>query len=115
MSFVIVDKNNLPLQSIAYGIMSTVSRQQSKLRKSIPSKNMTKETRRIPDWAIKERPGDLAWIRENLHGFWASATAAFDFVASSDFSVLTGAAYIIGIIVILAGAVLVANRDASES
>ena len=45
----------------------------------------------------------------------ASATAAFDFVASSDFSVLTGAAYIIGIIVILAGAVLVANRDASES
>lgn len=57
--------------------MSTVSRQQSKIRKSIPSKSMTKETRRIPDWAIKERSGDLAWIRENLHGFWASATAAF--------------------------------------
>ena len=45
----------------------------------------------------------------------ASATAAFDFVESSDFSVLTGAAYIIGIITIIAGAVLIANRETSES
>lgn len=43
----------------------------------------------------------------------ASATAAFDFVASSEFSVLTGAAFVIGIITILAGVVLVAYKESS--
>lgn len=44
----------------------------------------------------------------------ASASAAFDFVASSDFSILTGAAYVIGIITILAGAALIFNRESAD-
>ncbi len=31
----------------------------------------------IPDWAQKERQGDMAWIRKNFHNFWPAATAAF--------------------------------------
>lgn len=34
--------------------------------------------REIPEWAQKERQGDLGWIRENLHVFWPVATLAFD-------------------------------------
>ena len=33
--------------------------------------------RAIPYWAERERTADLAWIAENLHGFWATARAAY--------------------------------------
>jgi hypothetical protein len=38
---------------------------------------MSPERRRIPDWARKERIGDLGWIAENLHIFWPAAEASF--------------------------------------
>ena len=38
---------------------------------------MTPERRHIPDWAMKERQGDMEWIGENSHIFWPAATAAF--------------------------------------
>src|SRR6266545_6918124 len=31
----------------------------------------------LPDWARRERQGDLTWIQENLHVFWPIAQAAF--------------------------------------
>jgi len=31
---------------------------------------------RFPAWAQRERAGDLAWIRENLHVFWPAAQRA---------------------------------------
>lgn len=31
------------------------------------------EQRQIPDWAKRERTGDLSWIQENLHVFWPAA------------------------------------------
>ena len=35
---------------------------------------MTKSERGLfPAWAEKDRAGDLAWIRENLHVFWPAA------------------------------------------
>lgn len=37
---------------------------------------MTKERTPIPDWARREREGDLAWIRENLTIFWSAAQTA---------------------------------------
>ncbi len=36
-----------------------------------------REQRLIPDWAEQERPGDLAWIRENLHIFWPVAQTQY--------------------------------------
>ena len=46
----------------------------------------------------------------------ASATAAFDFVSSSDFSVLTGADYVLGIVALLAGLALFLHKEeAGES
>jgi len=41
----------------------------------------------------------------------ASSTAALDFVESSDFAVLTGAAYVIGILAVLAGLALILHRE----
>ena len=35
------------------------------------------ERQRIPDWAQKERAGDLAWIGENLHLFWPVAQRGY--------------------------------------
>ena len=32
-----------------------------------------RDTERFPPWAERERPGDLAWIKENLHVFWPAA------------------------------------------
>jgi len=34
--------------------------------------------RPIPHWAERERLGDLAWIAENLPGFWSTARAAYE-------------------------------------
>ena len=46
---------------------------------------------------------------------WAAGQiAVLDFINSSDFAILTGATYIVGILVVLAGAALLFNR-ASES
>ena len=39
---------------------------------------MSPERRKIPDWARRERIGDLEWIAENLHIFWPAAQAAFE-------------------------------------
>jgi hypothetical protein len=36
--------------------------------------------RYIPDWAKKERGGDLAWIHENLHVFWPAAQMGYETV-----------------------------------
>ncbi len=33
--------------------------------------------RRIPNWAERERQGDLEWIGENLHVLWPFAASAF--------------------------------------
>ena len=42
---------------------------------------MTKRPeRRIPRWAEKERGGDMAWIRENLHIFWPAARMGYEAV-----------------------------------
>ena len=38
---------------------------------------MTPEHRDIPDWARRERQGDLGWIAENLDAFSAIASLAF--------------------------------------
>jgi hypothetical protein len=38
---------------------------------------MSPERRRFPDWAERERQGDLDWIRENLHVLWPFAATAF--------------------------------------
>lgn len=35
------------------------------------------ERPRIPEWAARERAGDLAWIRENLHVFWPAVQRAY--------------------------------------
>lgn len=34
--------------------------------------------RPIPHWAERERLGDLAWIAENLSGFWSRARTAYE-------------------------------------
>jgi hypothetical protein len=39
---------------------------------------MTPEHRDIPDWAQRERQGDLGWIAENLDAFSAIASLAFE-------------------------------------
>jgi len=39
---------------------------------------MTPEHRDIPDWAQRERQGDLGWIAENLDAFSAIASVAFE-------------------------------------
>lgn len=39
---------------------------------------MTLESPKLPDWARKERQGDLNWIRKNLDIFQLVATAAFE-------------------------------------
>ena len=31
----------------------------------------------IPNWARREREGELGWIRENFGGFWAAASSAY--------------------------------------
>ncbi len=36
-----------------------------------------RDRRQIPDWAQKERAGDLAWIGENVHVFWPAAQQGF--------------------------------------
>ena len=36
--------------------------------------------RRFPRWAEKERSGDMAWIRENLHIFWPAARTGYEAV-----------------------------------
>jgi hypothetical protein len=40
---------------------------------------MTAEHHRkpLPDWARRERRGDMQWIGDNLHVLWPAATAAF--------------------------------------
>jgi hypothetical protein len=39
---------------------------------------MTERQRpRIPDWARRERQGDMAWITENVHVFWPAAQRGF--------------------------------------
>ena len=39
---------------------------------------MTLEIDKIPEWALKERERDLAWIRENLDIFWPLAKDVYD-------------------------------------
>lgn len=38
------------------------------------------EKRRFPDWAERERAGDLAWIHQNLHVFWPAAQLGYETV-----------------------------------
>ncbi len=38
---------------------------------------MTPERNKLPDWARREREGDLDWIRENLDSFWPLARNIF--------------------------------------
>jgi len=38
---------------------------------------MTERKQRFPDWAERERGGDLSWIRENFHVFWPLAQLGF--------------------------------------
>ena len=46
---------------------------------------------------------------------WAAgAIAAFDFVSSSDFGVLTGADYVLGVIALLAGLALILHKETPE-
>lgn len=46
---------------------------------------------------------------------WAAgAIAALDFITSTDFGILSGAVYAIGILALVGGAVLVASRGSSE-
>src|SRR6266849_8531891 len=33
---------------------------------------------RFPDWAERERVGDLAWIGENLHVLWPAAQRSYE-------------------------------------
>jgi len=35
------------------------------------------EQRQIPDWAKRERAGDLLWIQENLHILWPAAQQGY--------------------------------------
>jgi hypothetical protein len=37
-----------------------------------------RERRRFPAWAERERTGDLAWIKENLHVFWPVAQQGYE-------------------------------------
>lgn len=37
-----------------------------------------RERGRFPAWAERERAGDLAWIRENLHVFWPAAQQGYE-------------------------------------
>lgn len=37
----------------------------------------TPERQRVPEWAKKERAGDLEWIQENLYVLWPAAQTAF--------------------------------------
>ena len=47
---------------------------------------------------------------------WAAgAIAALDFISSSDFGILSGAIYAIGILALVGGIVLVASRGSSET
>ena len=39
-----------------------------------------REHQRIPEWATKERAGDLAWITENVDIFWPAAQLGFEAV-----------------------------------
>ena len=39
-----------------------------------------RQERHFPDWAERERAGDLAWIRENLHIFWPAAQTGYETV-----------------------------------
>ena len=41
---------------------------------------MTERKQRVPDWAERERGGDLAWIRENLQVFWPLAQRGYQAV-----------------------------------
>ena len=36
------------------------------------------DRRRFPAWAERERAGDLAWIKENLHVFWPAAQRGYE-------------------------------------
>ena len=38
---------------------------------------MTREQDTLPEWARREREGDMEWIRENLYIFWPVATDAY--------------------------------------
>ena len=37
-----------------------------------------REWRPIPQWAERERTEDLAWIGENLQGFWKAARSGYE-------------------------------------
>lgn len=37
-----------------------------------------RERRRVPAWAERERSGDLAWIKENLHVFWPAVQQGYE-------------------------------------
>ncbi len=37
-----------------------------------------RERRPLPQWAERERVGDLAWIGENLYEFWAVAWSGYE-------------------------------------
>ena len=37
-----------------------------------------RERGRFPAWAERERTGDLAWIKENLHVFWPVAQQGYE-------------------------------------
>lgn len=37
----------------------------------------SEQQQHIPQWAERERKGDLAWIRENLHVFWPVVQQAY--------------------------------------
>ena len=36
------------------------------------------KSRNFPDWALRERQRDMAWIRDNLDVFWAAASGAYE-------------------------------------
>jgi hypothetical protein len=39
---------------------------------------MPKRKEDLPDWAAKERAGDMAWLAENLHVLWPAAQTAYE-------------------------------------
>ena len=39
-----------------------------------------RQERQWPEWAERERAGDLAWIHENLHIFWPAARMGYETV-----------------------------------
>lgn len=43
----------------------------------LQSADMPFPERRLPEWAARERAGDLAWIGENMHIFWPGAQQGF--------------------------------------